>query len=116
MDNWQFTPLHEAAAKQRVDVCSLLLAHGANPKLVNCHGKSVLDICPTRELQEKIVREYRGHQFFDSLVQATDLGKVKKSLTADLIGFKHPFTGDSALHVAVSLSPPPVGTDRKSVV
>jgi hypothetical protein len=36
MDLWQFTPLHEAASKNRVEVCSLLLSHGADPTLLNC--------------------------------------------------------------------------------
>lgn len=54
MDLWQFTPLHEAASKSRIEVCSLLLAHGADPTLVNCHSKSALDSAPTREIQERI--------------------------------------------------------------
>ena len=54
VDLWQFTPLHEAASKSRVEVCSLLLAHGADPHLVNCHSKSIIDVAPTRELQERI--------------------------------------------------------------
>ena len=54
MDLWQFTPLHEAASKNRVEVCSLLLAHGADPTLVNCHSKSALDVAPSRELQERM--------------------------------------------------------------
>ena len=54
MDLWQFTPLHEAASKSRIEVCSLLLAHGADPTLVNCHSKSALDSAPTRELMERI--------------------------------------------------------------
>ena len=54
MDLWQFTPLHEAASKSRIEVCSLLLSHGADPTLVNCHSKSALDAAPTRELQERL--------------------------------------------------------------
>ncbi|KAK7463981.1 hypothetical protein BaRGS_00038021 [Batillaria attramentaria] len=53
-DGRKFTPLHEAASKSRVEVCSLLLAHGADPNLVNCHSKSIIDVAPTRELQERI--------------------------------------------------------------
>ena len=102
-DLWQFTPLHEAAAKMRIEVCSLLLAHGADPTLVNCHGKNVLDICPTRDLQEKIFREYRGHCFLGSLVNATDINKVKKLITPEVISFKNPFTGDGPIHVMVSI-------------
>ncbi|KAJ6653509.1 hypothetical protein lerEdw1_009181 [Lerista edwardsae] len=54
MDLWQFTPLHEAASKNRVEVCSLLLSHGADPTLVNCHGKSAVDMAPTPELKERL--------------------------------------------------------------
>lgn len=54
MDLWQFTPLHEAASKARVEVCSLLLANGADPTLMNCHSKSAIDVAPTRELQERL--------------------------------------------------------------
>lgn len=58
VDLWQFTPLHEAASKSRVEVCSLLLAHGADPTLVNCHSKSIMDVAPSRELQERLQCEY----------------------------------------------------------
>uniref|UniRef100_A0A6P6XRZ9 Poly [ADP-ribose] polymerase n=1 Tax=Dermatophagoides pteronyssinus TaxID=6956 RepID=A0A6P6XRZ9_DERPT len=103
-DHWQFTPLHEAAAKMRIEVCSLLLAHGADPTLVNCHNKSVLDICPTPDLQDHIMKEYRGHQFLDAIISATDISKLKKFINAETIQFKHPFTGNTALHIAVSLN------------
>ncbi len=69
MDLWQFTPLHEAASKSRIEVCSLLLSEGADPTLLNCHSKSAIDVAPTRELQEKLSREY------------TFIGVVKKILT-----------------------------------
>ena len=48
MDLWQFTPLHEASSKNRVEVCSLLLAHGGDPTIVNCHSKTAVDVAPTR--------------------------------------------------------------------
>lgn len=54
MDLWQFTPLHEAASKSRVEVCSLLLSKGGDPTLINCHSKSAIDLASTRELQEKL--------------------------------------------------------------
>jgi hypothetical protein len=37
-----------------VDVCSLLLSHGADPGLLNCHSKSAVDVCPSDDLQEKL--------------------------------------------------------------
>lgn len=112
-DFWQFTPLHEAVAKQRLEVCSLLLAHGADPDSVNCYGKSVYDVCPTSSsggdddcrLVERIRREHRGHALFEAIVNATEIGhKLKKCITLETVNFKHPFTGDSPLHVAVALA------------
>lgn len=38
----------------RVEVCSLLLAHGADPTLPNCHSKAAVDAAPTRELHDKL--------------------------------------------------------------
>ncbi|XP_039606309.1 poly [ADP-ribose] polymerase tankyrase-1 isoform X1 [Polypterus senegalus] len=105
MDLWQFTPLHEAASKNRVEVCSLLLSHGADPTLVNCHGKSAVDMAPTPELKERLTYEFKGH----SLLQAareSDLAKVKKSLALEIINFKHPQSNETALHCAVA-SPHP---------
>lgn len=102
-DLWQFTPLHEAASKMRVEVCSLLLSHGADPYLQNCHGKSAIDIAPTRELQEKIAYEYKGFCLLEAIIQG-EVAKVKKHLTPESVNFKHPFTGDTPLHYAVVLN------------
>lgn len=43
-DKWAFTPLHEAAQKGRTQLCTLLLAHGADPTLRNQEGQSPLDL------------------------------------------------------------------------
>lgn len=101
MDLWQFTPLHEAASKSRVEVCSLLLSHGADPTLLNCHNKSAIDVAPTRELQERLSYEFKGHCLLEAARQA-DLARLKKYLTLDMVNFKHPYSGDSALHCAVA--------------
>ncbi|KAK7873962.1 hypothetical protein R5R35_012971 [Gryllus longicercus] len=111
MDLWQFTPLHEAASKSRVEVCSLLLSEGADPTLLNCHSKSAIDVAPTRELQERLAYEFKGHCLLEAARQA-DPAKVKKYLTQDVVNFKHPYTGDTPLHCAVS-SP---FTKRKQVL
>ncbi|CAH1165751.1 unnamed protein product [Phyllotreta striolata] len=100
-DLWAFTPLHEAASKCRTEVCSLLLAEGADPHRLNCHGKSAIDVAPTRELQDRLAYEYKGHLLLEAARQA-DLTKLKKYLSPEMVGFKHPFTGDTALHAAVS--------------
>ncbi|KAJ9596393.1 hypothetical protein L9F63_012556 [Diploptera punctata] len=111
MDLWQFTPLHEAASKSRVEVCSLLLSEGADPTLLNCHSKSAIDVAPTRELQERLAYEFKGHCLLEAARQA-DPAKVKKYLAPDVVNFKHPYTGDTPLHCAVS-SPYP---KRKQVL
>jgi len=54
-DLWQYLPIHEAASKSRVDVCTLLLSHGGDPTLANCHGKTALDIAASGELRDKIL-------------------------------------------------------------
>ncbi|KAK8741276.1 hypothetical protein OTU49_002592, partial [Cherax quadricarinatus] len=111
MDLWQFTPLHEAASKSRVEVCSLLLAHGADPTLLNCHSKSAIDVAPSRELQERLTYEYKGHSLLEACRQA-DAARLKKFLSPDVVNFKHPYTGNTPLHCAVGST----GGKRRSVV
>ena len=54
-DKWNFTPLHEAAHKCRTQLCSLLIAHGAQVVLKNQYGQTPLDLAlaeDTRNLLE----------------------------------------------------------------
>ncbi|XP_076345953.1 tankyrase isoform X1 [Tachypleus tridentatus] len=105
MDLWQFTPLHEAASKSRTEVCSLLLSHGADPTMLNCHSKSAVDVAPSRELQERLSYEFKGHNLLEATRQC-DPARVKKYLCSEVVNFKHPFTGDSPLHCAASSTAP----------
>ncbi|KAI8426788.1 hypothetical protein MSG28_014472 [Choristoneura fumiferana] len=124
-DLWAFTPLHEAASKARLEVCSLLLSEGADPTLLNCHGKSALDVAPTRELQERLAFEYRGHCLLEAC-RLAEPARVKKQLSAvsnppaspdaspapstdatestteALVNFQHLTTGDRPLHCAAA--------------
>ncbi|XP_045540836.1 poly [ADP-ribose] polymerase tankyrase [Papilio machaon] len=130
-DLWAFTPLHEAASKARLEVCSLLLSEGADPTLLNCHGKSALDVAPTRELQERLAFEYRGHCLLEAC-RLSEPARVKKQLTTStqiqqcvsregcgqsrgggggvcggedteaLVNFSHLSTGDRPLHCAAA--------------
>ena len=93
---------------------------GADPMALNCHGKSAVDVAASQELKDRLLYEYRGHCLLEACRQA-DLSKAKKYLSsssnssaavAELLAFKHPYTGDSAVHCAVT-SPFP---KRKSVV
>ncbi|KAG7251367.1 hypothetical protein CRUP_032684, partial [Coryphaenoides rupestris] len=87
MDLWQFTPLHEAASKNRVEVCSLLLSHGADPTLLNCHSKSAVDMGPHSRAQGEA----------QPAAREADMAKVKKTLALEVISFKHPQTNETAL-------------------
>ncbi|XP_060809159.1 poly [ADP-ribose] polymerase tankyrase [Amyelois transitella] len=120
-DLWAFTPLHEAASKARLEVCSLLLSEGADPTLLNCHGKSALDVAPTRELQERLAFEYRGHCLLEAC-RLSEPARVKKLLSLahsqnpqdpssgslgecsseTLANFQHVGSGDRPLHCAAS--------------
>ena len=85
-------------------VCSLLLSHGADPTLLNCHSKSAIDVAPNRELQvdsnfffinhpqyffqERLGGEFKGHCLLDSCRQG-DPQRLKKFLTAEVAGFDY---------------------------
>ena len=99
-DLWQFTPLHEAAQKGRVDVCNLLLAYGADPHVINCHGKSALELA-SAELADQLARTYRGCKLLESCQQA-DITKMKKVLSSDTINFESLLNGETPLHAAVA--------------
>ncbi len=43
-DLWKFTPLHEAAAKGKYEICKLLIRHGADPNKKNRDGNTALDL------------------------------------------------------------------------
>ncbi|XP_047542178.1 poly [ADP-ribose] polymerase tankyrase [Vanessa atalanta] len=125
-DLWAFTPLHEAASKARLEVCSLLLSEGADPTLLNCHGKSALDVAPSRELRERLSFEFRGHCLLEAC-RLAEPARVKKQLSslgqqdlsalqctqqvtipipneriAELVNFQHLGTGDRPLHCAAA--------------
>ncbi|XP_077206427.1 poly [ADP-ribose] polymerase tankyrase-2 isoform X2 [Paroedura picta] len=101
MDLWQFTPLHEAASKNRVEVCSLLLSYGADPTLLNCHNKSTIDLAPTPQLKERLAYEFKGHSLLQS-ARESDVTRVKKILSLEIINFKHPQTHETALHCSAA--------------
>lgn len=103
-DLWAFTPLHEAASKARLEVCSLLLSEGADPTLLNCHGKSALDVAPTRELQERLAFEYRGHCLLEACRLAEPM-RVKKQLTVSVTSQSQPQSGQASAAPSTSSSP-----------
>ena len=72
---------------------------------LNCHGKSAIDVAASQELKDRLLYEYRGHCLLEACRQA-DLSKAKKLLSsssnsssavAELLAFKHPYTGKTFL-------------------
>jgi len=45
--------------------------------------------------------EFKGHCLLESCRQA-DVARLKKYLSSDSVTFKHPYTGDTALHCAAA--------------
>ena len=37
-----------------MEVCTLLLCHGADPTMPNCHSKTTIDLAPTEDIKQKI--------------------------------------------------------------
>lgn len=50
-DRWDFTPLHEAAFKNREECVHLLLQYGADFRLENSEGKKAIDLAPDGRAQ-----------------------------------------------------------------
>ena len=100
----------------RTEVCTLLLCHGADPTLVNCHSKSAIDLSPTDDLKQKIececdphvrhvddssqchvfLDEFKGHMHLE-YAHKGDVAKMKKTLSPKLANFQHPQTRDTPL-------------------
>ena len=38
----------------RMEVCSLLLSHGADPTIPNCHSKTALDLATSDQNRERL--------------------------------------------------------------
>ena len=87
-------------------MCSLLLAHGADPTVPNCHSKTAIDLAGSRQLQERLAYEYRGHSLLNAC-RTADVSRVKKHSDQLIQQFQHPFTLENALHVALSSWPQP---------
>lgn len=59
-DLWKFTPLHEAAAKGKYEICKLLIEHGADPEKKNRDGKTPLDLVKETDIDIQV--EYQIYQ------------------------------------------------------
>lgn len=112
MDYWQFTPLHEAAAKVKVEVCSLLLRWGADPYMKDVHGKTAIDVAGSDKLKERITYEYRGYTFL-ACIRNGEYSKIKKLYSLNSVQNHHQSqfnsTADSTsdhLLISSSTSPP----------
>lgn len=83
-DLWQYTPLHEAASKSRAEVCSLLLAHGADPYQSNCHNKTALDLAQSVDLKTRLDIEHKGAHLIET-IRSGDGTKVRFLLRSKVL-------------------------------
>ena len=72
-DNWNYTPLHEAAIKGKIDVCIVLLQHGADPTIRNTDGKTAIELAdPSAKVV--LMGEYKK----DELLEASRSGNEER--------------------------------------
>ena len=60
-DLWKFTPLHEAAAKGKYEICKLLLKHGADPLKKNRDGNAPLDLVKEGDTDIQVSFDFKFH-------------------------------------------------------
>ena len=78
-DLWKFTPLHEAAAKGKYEICKILLEHGADPHRKNRDGQTPLDLARDNDIKDILLGDA-------ALLDAAKKGcieRVKKLLNKD---------------------------------
>lgn len=75
-DNWNYTPLHEAASKGKIDVCIALLQEAASTTIRNSEGKTPLDVADATT-RPVLTGEYRK----DELLEAARSGAEDTLLT-----------------------------------
>ena len=81
-DFWKYTPLHEAAAKGKAEVCSLLIRWGADPYSRDKDNKTAIDVAVNDKLRNRIVYEYCGYTFL-KYIRLGELSKLKKYLSSN---------------------------------
>ena len=70
-----------------------VLSDGRYSRYIGNNLTCLTDGAPSRELQEKLAAEFKGHSLLEACRQA-DPQRLKKFLGADIINFKHPYTGE----------------------
>ena len=91
LDQWSFTPLHEAIIKNRYEVCSLLLSYKAQPYLANCYKKNAFDLAHEQNVEfgEQLYLEYLAYSLFDA-INENDFIKIKRLFNKSL--YESPLT------------------------
>ncbi|KAJ8952905.1 hypothetical protein NQ318_006522 [Aromia moschata] len=117
-DKGGLVPLHNACSYGHFEVTEMLIKHGANVNANDLWAFTPLQAAsrvrslfapaqrgrsPPAKLPFEIRyrHEYKGHLLLEAVRQA-DTAKLKKYLTPEIINFKHPYSGDTALHAAVN--------------
>uniref|UniRef100_UPI00398EBF96 poly [ADP-ribose] polymerase tankyrase-2 isoform X2 n=1 Tax=Pristiophorus japonicus TaxID=55135 RepID=UPI00398EBF96 len=75
-DHWNYTPLHEAAIKGKIDVCIVLLQHGGDPHIPNTDGRAALDLADP-SAKTVLTGEYKK----DELLETSRSGNEEKLMS-----------------------------------
>lgn len=80
-DLWKFTPLHEAAAKGKFDICRLLLMNGADATKKNRDGHTPFDL--VRDDDTDVADLLRGDVAILEAAKRGALDRLQKLVTAE---------------------------------
>ncbi|KAF6778441.1 hypothetical protein AHF37_02090 [Paragonimus kellicotti] len=98
-DLWRFTPLHEAAAKGKFEICRLLLQHGADPTKKNRDGHTPIDL--VKDTDSDVYDLLRGDIAVLEAAKRGNLAKLQRLITPANINCRDTQGRNSApLHLA----------------
>ena len=98
-DLWRFTPLHEAAAKGKFDICRLLLKHGADPTRKNRDGHTPIDL--VKDTDSLVYDLLRGDAAVLEAAKRGNLAKIQRLITPENINCRDTAGRNSTpLHLA----------------
>lgn len=75
-DFWGYTPLHEAAAKNKLDICRLLLDHGAQVDAKTREGQTPYDLLKDKD--GDLADLLQGHRALLDAAKKGDLDRVSR--------------------------------------
>jgi tankyrase len=65
-DNWQWSPLHEACHKGKLDTILVLLNHGADTNVTNSEQRTPLELCESDSARRLFTSEFKKSELLEA--------------------------------------------------